>query len=454
MRGPLPEGLLLACYGDDFTGSAAVMEVMAFAGLPAALFLDIPTPGHLARFPGLRALVVAGTARSHSPEWMEANLPRLFDGLAATGAPLVHYKICSTLDSSPRIGSIGGATDIALRVFAAPWVPILVAAPPIRRYQCFGHLFAAAPGGIYRLDRHPVMARHPVTPMTESHVATHLSHQTAHGLATLDLEALETDPAAGLARIRADGARLVTLDALNGNHLAACGALIWDARGPGAFCVGSQGIEYALIAHWRRSEALPPADPPPGIGPAKGMVAVSGSVSPVTAAQIDWAVAHGFAPVPLDPGRLLSDPVAAEAAAVAASLDALGKGRDPVVFTARGPDDPSVVRLAEARARIGLDAEAANMRIGSALGRILARTIRSTAVRRAVISGGDTSGHASRQLGLFALTALAPTIPGAAILRAWSDDPAFDGLELALKGGQMGGEDYFGRVRDGGGPTG
>src|SRR3712207_8495872 len=36
----LPDGLLLTFYGDDYTGSSAVMEVMTFAGLPTVLFLD------------------------------------------------------------------------------------------------------------------------------------------------------------------------------------------------------------------------------------------------------------------------------------------------------------------------------------------------------------------------------------------------------------------------------
>ena len=179
MAGALPDGLLLTAYGDDFTGSSAVMEVMAFAGLDAALFLDLPTPEQWARFPGLRAVVIAGTARSRSPAWMEAQLPRIFAGLAAMGAPLVHYKVCSTLDSAPHVGSIGKAIDIALKSFAASWVPVLIAAPAIRRYQCFGQLFASAPGGVFRLDRHPVMARHPVTPMDETDVARHLSRQTA-----------------------------------------------------------------------------------------------------------------------------------------------------------------------------------------------------------------------------------------------------------------------------------
>lgn len=33
--------------------------------------------------------------------------------------------------------------------------------------------------------------------------------------------------------------------------------------------------------------------------------------------------------------------------------------------------------------------------------------------------------------------------------RAWSSDPARDGLEIVLKGGQMGTADFFGLARDG-----
>jgi uncharacterized protein YgbK (DUF1537 family) len=41
-------------------------------------------------------------------------------------------------------------------------------------------------------------------------------------------------------------------------------------------------------------------------------------------------------------------------------------------------------------------------------------------------------------------------VPGAALNKAHSDDPAHRDLELALKGGQMGKPDYFGRIRAGG----
>ena len=33
---------LLTFYGDDFTGSTAVMEVLSFAGVPTMLFMEPP----------------------------------------------------------------------------------------------------------------------------------------------------------------------------------------------------------------------------------------------------------------------------------------------------------------------------------------------------------------------------------------------------------------------------
>ena len=43
-----------------------------------------------------------------------------------------------------------------------------VGAPQLKRYTAFGHLFAGYQGQTYRIDRHPVMSRHPVTPMDEA----------------------------------------------------------------------------------------------------------------------------------------------------------------------------------------------------------------------------------------------------------------------------------------------
>ncbi|SPH17208.1 hypothetical protein DEA8626_00724 [Defluviimonas aquaemixtae] len=447
----LPDGILVGWYGDDFTGSAATMEVLEFAGVPSVLFLDIPSPDLLARFPHARAVGIASTARSHGPDWMERHLPPAFEFLSATGTPMIHYKVCSTLDSAPHVGSIGKAIDIGAPIVGGEWVPCLVAAPPLRRYQAFGHLFAGAPEGVFRLDRHPVMARHPVTPMDESDVAQHLSRQTGRTFGVIDIEDMERDARAGLSREIGRGAEVICLDTMNAAHLRVCGELIWEGREGQVFAVGSQGVEYALVAHWRGQGALPSPDRKKGAGAVEQMLAVSGSVSPVTAAQIDWAERNGFACIPLDAAAVAHGGGSAEDAVFAAAMTALSKGQDPLIHSARGPDDPGVARLRAAVGKAGLDEVTANQRIGAALGRVLARLLRETGIRRAVISGGDTSGHAARQLGLCAFTALAPTIPGAAILEAHSDDPQLEGLQLALKGGQMGSADYFGWIKRGGG---
>src|SRR5690606_3477718 len=105
----LPAGPLVTWYGDDFTGSAAVLEVMEFAGLPSILLLAPPRPDELPTLAGYRGIGIAGKARAKSPEWMRRELPAVFAGMAAIGAPIAQYKICSTLDSSPAVGSIGAA---------------------------------------------------------------------------------------------------------------------------------------------------------------------------------------------------------------------------------------------------------------------------------------------------------------------------------------------------------
>jgi len=68
---------------------------------------------------------------------MEHELLSAFKALKKLGAPHVHYKVCSTFDSSPHIGSIGKAADVGGTVFNAPFIPLLVAAPALGRYLRF-----------------------------------------------------------------------------------------------------------------------------------------------------------------------------------------------------------------------------------------------------------------------------------------------------------------------------
>jgi 3-oxoisoapionate kinase len=381
---PLPEGPLLSFYGDDYTGSSAVMEVMTFAGLPTVLFLDVPTPERLARFAGYRGIGIAGVARSRSPEWMDRHLPPVFRALAEMRAPVSHYKICSTLDSAPHVGSIGRAAELAVPILGGEWHPLIVAAPAIARYQAFGNLFAVAADGVrYRLDRHPGMSRHPVTPMGEADVRVHLGRQTDMRIGLVDCVAMKRgEGGEALERERADGAAIVALDVIDGETLIAAGQLVWERGGDRVFAIGSQGVEYALVAYWR-SVGLIPAEPPLlRASPVERIACVSGSCSPVTAGQIEFAVKNGFTGIRIDVRRAIdADAWERELGRVGdAALTVIGQGCDPLMFTAMGPDDPAV----EAS---GAAMDAVNDRIGAGLGRLLDRVMRKAKLTRGVIAG-------------------------------------------------------------------
>ena len=449
----LPDGLLLTFYGDDYTGSSAVMEVMTFAGLPTVLFLDVLTPERLARFAGYRAVGVAGVARSQSPQWMDRHLPPVFRALAALGAPIAHYKVCSTFDSAPHVGSIGHAVDLAAPILGGVWHPLVVAAPAFGRYEAFGNLFASVGGVGYRLDRHPTMSRHPVTPMDEADLRRHLARQTRRPIGLVDFVAMKSGAADdSLTRELAAGAEIVSLDVLDDETLAEAGRLVWEHRGERLFAIGSQGLQYALVAHWRTAGLLKPPQQSFRVPAVPRVVCVSGSCSPVTAGQIAFAERNGFEAIRLDAARAVDEPAwqAELGRAAERALAALGAGRDPLVFTAAGPDDPAVGALGSAVTASRVPLGTVNDRIGAGLGWVLDRVLREAGLTRAVISGGDTSGHAVSALGIYALTALAPVAPGSPLCRGHSDAPAHAGLEIALKGGQVGAPDFFCAVKSGG----
>jgi uncharacterized protein YgbK (DUF1537 family) len=329
-----------------------------------------------------------------------------------------------------------------MRVFGNPWTPLVVGAPVLKRYTLFGNLFAAIHGVGYRLDRHPTMARHPVTPMDEADLRVHLQRQTSARVGLLDILALQSGhPDAALHALLADGVDAVLFDILDQASLATVGGLIWRHRPPGTlFAVGSSGLEYALVEWWRRHTDL--LDPPPtfGEGQPERIAVVSGSCSPVTESQIRWALANGFVGVALDAARLADgDGEAAMREALRVGEQALRDGRSVVLYSALGGE--GLVSNAD-KGELGA-------RLGKQLGRLLRELRARTGITRMMVAGGDTSGFAAQQLAIPAITLLQPLAPGGPLCRAHADDPSIDGIQIVFKGGQVGTERYFGQVRDG-----
>ena len=445
--------LMLAFYGDDFTGSTDAMEALALSGLRTVLFLTPPSPAFLReRFPDLRCVGVAGTSRAMTPTEMDAELTPLLRELWRLGAPLLHYKVCSTFDSSPQLGSIGHVADmVRARVHPVGTIPVVAGAPPLRRYTVFGNHFAAAGDEVFRLDRHPTMSRHPVTPMHEADLRLHLSLQTRASVGLMSLPELSGDEITVDARHAhklASAPDLLLYDVVDEASLRNVGRLMWnEAQRAPRFAIGSSGVEYALCAHWRTCGTIPQTRSHfPAVAPVERLIVVSGSASPMTARQIEWAGGNGFDCLRV-PAAELGDARGAQRVHERLLTEALGvlaRGRSVVLYSAAGPDDPSIRATREALASASGNTAPV---LGRALGRLARELLSRTGLRRIVIAGGDPSSYATQELGLYGLEMLAQLTPGAALCRGYSEDPRLDGLEIALKGGQMGKEDYFGLAR-------
>ncbi|MDW4499917.1 four-carbon acid sugar kinase family protein [Sulfitobacter sp. D35] len=442
---------LVAWYGDDFTGSAVVAEILDGYGIEAVLFVGFPDAALRARFADAQAIGIAGSARSQSPAWMDRELPPIFEWLKDQDPELIQYKVCSTMDSAPDIGSIGRAIEIGSKMTGRALTPVMFAAPAFRRYQAFGHLFASDADGMARIDRHGTMSRHPSTPIDDSDTRVHLSRQTDLGVGLVTLEDLATEAPEDSFRREARSARpVVSVDVIDATTEKRAAAAIWGLRDEIGIAVASQGLSAGLAAHWT-DLGLCTGRTRGSLGPTGRPIAVvSGSQSPRSADQIAWGEAHGFATVAFDSPQTAAgteEQVIAEAVAAASAY--IAAGRDVIVHAARGPDDPRIDRFRQAADRAHRPMPEARIALAAAIGQVLARLTQAHGLSRVAIAGGDTSSHAATALGIAALTPLAAIAGGAALHTGHFADPDQLPIEIMLKGGQMGPVDVFGRLREG-----
>ncbi|GAB4479220.1 MAG: four-carbon acid sugar kinase family protein [Thermoflexibacter sp.] len=442
----------LTFYGDDFTGSTDVIEALALAHVPVALFTEPPTQAQIHDFQfkntlfskqKLRAVGVAGISRSLNNEQMQATLPPIFEKLAALNAKFFHYKVCSTFDSSPSIGSIGQATDIASEYFESELIPLLVGMPKLNRFVVFGNLFARVQETTYRLDRHPTMSKHPITPMDESDILLHLSKQTKKEgflIDVLQLEDRQKNLKQLLDKAKSAGKKIVLFDTLSPTHLNLIGEeLKTYFTTSNQLIVGSSAVATALFPE-KENEAQRTKT---SLGKAQKMIAMSGSCSPVAAEQILYAQQIGFKTIAIDIIRLLNEQESASEQERLMRLASESKNEySPIIFySALGPNDPSlplVKQIPHGQERLPI-----------LLGKLLKDLVLRYKPDRVISAGGDTSGKITRLLEIDALEFLAELTAGSPFCLTHAQRKEFDNLQIALKGGQNGKKSFYQEAYEG-----
>jgi len=425
---------LLAFYGDDFTGSTDALEFISRAGAKTVLFTKPPTTEQLKSFPGLDAYGVAGKTRALNPEEMERTLLQGFEQMKVTGAKHIHYKVCSTFDSSPNVGSIGKAIDCGAKVFDNKLIPVLGGMPALGRYCVFGNLFAkmgiGSNGKIYRIDKHPSMSKHPVTPMNESDLRIHLGKQTNKKVGLIDNVQQKAKKKEWLDNITDE--EVVLLDTTNEDELLKIGEWLntQQKKHGQLFSVGGSGIEMALGNYWNKAGVLKPIIKWKKIDKAKPLLVMSGSCSPVTKNQIEFAVAHGFVEMPLEMETFQDE---------AGNGFRLGCSVEEIVSALR-QNQSVIIHTGNIRQ---IDQSTSARTLGETLGYIAKRISEKVKLKRIVVAGGDTSSYAARAMEIDAVEMIAPFVIGAPLCKAYSKNEKINGVEINFKGGQVGDEKYF-----------
>ncbi len=433
------KNILLAFFGDDFTGSTDALESVSCMGAKAVLFIEPPTVEKLEKYPQAQVVGVAGLTRSMPPAQMAEILEPAFRSLLKLAPRHIHYKVCSTFDSSPAIGSIGKAIDTGMNVFQSSFVPLLVAAPGLGRFTVFGNHFArmgTQPSAeVYRLDRHPSMRKHPVTPATESDLRIHLGRQTRKLIGLIDIQAVSagiTQISQSLQHNLVEGKEIILLDALEESQLLPIGQCLdtWAKNNNGPlFSVGSSGIESALGACWQQAGELPSAMSWPNPGKATPLLVISGSCSPVTGRQIARAKQIGFEEIIATPDTCLPGNAAMLEQLVKRALVAMQHDKSVIIHT-NGTQETATREISAEH-------------LGTMLGKAVLQIAMQFDLRRLVVAGGDTSSYAARAMGIEAVEMIAPIVKGAPLCRVVAPGSPVDQKEISFKGGQVGDEYFF-----------
>jgi len=448
--------LLLAFYGDDFTGSADAMEALTINGVKTALFLGHPTEARLkASLENLQAVGISGVSRTMTPSQMDEELPEQLALLNNLDPRLIHYKVCATFDSSPGIGSIGHAADIAFDVMKPDHGVIVQGVPILGRYIVFGNHFTVYGDQRYRLDRHPVMSKHPITPMGEGDLREHFAKMSKKSVKLIDLLHLKESHESisnRLDRYVEEGNDIILFDTLDDDHLMQIGQLLHEkSESSRIFAIGSSGFEYAMARYWQEKGLVSKPEEFPSVGPVDQLIVISGSAAANTADQINYAIDQGFAGITLNTDRLVDEQMAEDERkrVIGLSLEYLRQNKSILLSATIGPDDPIINKTRDRVRELGIDQSETGKIIGRQQGLILRELIQETGLGRVCVAGGDTCSYTLRQLDIHSLELLMPIKPAAPLCLASSDNAVFDGLQVASKGGQIGDPDYFIQVLEG-----
>jgi uncharacterized protein YgbK (DUF1537 family) len=421
---------MIGIAADDLTGANDIGAMFSAAGFATLVFTSVEA-AQQAMADGLRTevAIIDTASRYDAPDAAYRKVAAAITFLKAAGCTRFFKKTCSVFR-----GSVGRELDAMLDALAADFAVVVAGYPRNRRTMVHGIQYVA---GLPLAESH--FAKDPFQPTLDSNLVSVLASETNRSVELLDADTIARGTEATREAMNRSKPRCAYLvfDVANETALRTIAEAVADERIFG----GSAGLAGELAPLWKRGAApsiLPPLRENRGLG----IPVVCGSLTPVTARQVDFLASAGAGIVRLDAPSLFTpsrrEAVMARLATAASRI--LRSGRDAVIIS---PSDEHAVgatrRAAEAR---GITGTAVGKVISDALGALAAGLLQETKQDRLVLAGGETASAACAHLKVSALRlgeALEPGIPLCESLGA-------PRLRLVLKGGRMGADDLLARA--------
>ena len=417
--------ILLGCIADDFTGATDLANNLVRAGMRVVQTIGVPE-APLAADAAADAVVVALKSRTIAADQAVAQSLAALRWLRAQGARQIYFKYCSTFDSTPA-GNIGPVTEALMQSLDCDFTIATPAFPDNGRSVFKGYLFVGD-----QLLSESGMRQHPLTPMTDANLVRVLQAHTRRRVGLIEQRTLAAGSHAIRARIadlRAEGVGIAIVDAVSNDDLWRLGPALAELP----LVTAGSGVAIALPANL----GLAPAAQAAALPAASGLQAVlAGSCSQATQAQVAQFIACGHPALALDPLRM-----AAGDAVVRQALDwAQGRLAADAPLLVYSTAEPAAVQAIQQRLGVARAGELVEQTLAA-----IARGLVGLGVRQLVVAGGETSGACVQALGVAQLRIGAQIDPGVPWCHAASP-LAPQGLHIALKSGNFGGEDFFTRA--------
>jgi 3-dehydrotetronate 4-kinase len=406
---------VLGCIADDFTGATDLANNLVRAGMRVVLTVNVPSENDTL---DADAIVVALKSRTIAAATAKEQSLSACRWLRRQGASQIYFKICSTFDSTAA-GNIGPVIEALMKELDCGFSIATPAFPENGRTVVHGHLFL---GDTLLSDSG--MRHHPLTPMTDANLVRVLQAQLdpgkGHRVGLIDYRTVSQSAEAireRMQQLEAQGVAIAIVDALNDEDLGRLGDALSDAQ----LLTAGSGLGSSLPRNWGFSpgsqENLPPA---------RGLKAIlAGSCSTATNAQVRHFIRDGGEACALEPKRLAAD-FDLHIAQVLEWADACWRGQAELPLLVYSTAQPALVDAA--------DAPLVERAMST-----LARAFVERGVRCLVVAGGETAGVCVQALQIQQMR-IGPQIdPGVPWCYA-------NGLHLALKSGNFGSPDFFGKA--------